>query len=57
MVKKKCRKYTAGDKYCNLFMEEKLGIASYNHESLNEKSQILNLYWHKKKFGYLVDKI
>ena len=34
---KKCHKYKVGDKYCNLCMEEKLGLASdYNlNELLN----------------------
>ena len=29
--KKKLRKYTVGDKYCKIFREEKLAIASYNN--------------------------
>ena len=34
---KKCWKYKAGNKYCNLCMEEKFAIASYNdpNELLN----------------------
>ena len=38
------------DKYCNLCMEKKLGIASYNNpnELLNQKLEILNVCRHKK---------
>ena len=36
-------------------MEEKLAIASYNNtaELLNQRSEKLNTYRHKKKPGYL----
>ena len=47
---KKCRKYKRGSKYCQIYMEEKLGIASYNkpNESLNKRSEILNICRHEK---------
>ena len=42
-VQKKCRKYKVGDKYCSLWIKEKLAIASYNYpnELLNQSSEIL----------------
>ena len=42
----------AGDKYCNLYMEEKLAIAFYYNpnELLNQKSEILNVCRHKKSW-------
>ena len=33
IVKKKCLEYKAGDKYCLLYMEEKLAIDSYNNSN------------------------
>ena len=47
---KKCYKYKAGDKYCNLCMEEKLAIVSYNNpnELLNQRSEIFNVCMHRK---------
>ena len=43
-IVKKCFKYKLGDKYCQLCMEEKLAIASYNNlnELLDQRSEILN---------------
>ena len=48
--KKKCRKYKAGDRFCQLYMEEKLNSISYNRpkELLNHKSKVLNIRKHKK---------
>ena len=46
----KCRKFKAGDRYCLLYMGEKLHIASNNNpnELLNQRSEILNAWKHKK---------
>ena len=51
-IVKKCHKYKAGDKYYNLWIEEKLVITSYNipNKLLNQRSEILNVYWHKKSW-------
>ena len=48
--KKKCCKYKTGDKYCNLYMEKELAIASDNkpNKLLHQKSEILIICWHKK---------
>ena len=48
--RKKYRKSKAGDKFCNLCMEEKLVITSNNNpnELLNQRSEILNDCRHSK---------
>ena len=52
IVKKKCRKYKSGDKYCNLRKEEKLARASDNNlnDLLNQRPEILNVCRHKKSW-------
>ena len=42
---KNYRKYKAGDKFCQLCMEEKLSIICYNNpkELLNHRSEELNI--------------
>ena len=49
-IVKKCRKYKTGDKYCNLCMEEKLAITSFNNtkEILYQKSEIFKDFRHEK---------
>ena len=44
------------DKYCNLCMEEKLAITSYNNpnELINQRSEMLNVCRHKK--SWLLDR-
>ena len=44
-----CHKYKAGDKYCNLCMEEKLAITAYNNpnELLYQRLEILSVCRHK----------
>ena len=55
---KRCCKYKAGNKYCNLCMEEKLAEAFYNNlnELINQRSEILNVFRHEN-ISYLVDKL
>ena len=48
-VIKKCRKYRAGNRTCNLCMEEKLIIADCKSKNmLNKKSEVLNSCKHKR---------
>ena len=51
---KKCRKYRTGDKYWQLCIKKKIGIASYNNPNKlpNQSSEILNV-WRYKNLGYL----
>ena len=47
-VIKKCRKYRAGNRTCNLCMEEKLVIANCKSKNmLNKRSEVLNSCRHK----------
>ena len=43
------------DKYCNLCMEEKLAISSYNNPK-HQKGQKYLMFVDIRKVGYLVDK-
>ena len=48
-VIKKCRKYRAGNRTCNLCMEEKLVIADCKSKNmLNKRSEVLNSCKHKR---------
>ena len=48
-VIKKCRKYRAGNRTCNLCMEEKLIIADCKSKNmLNKRSEVLNSCIHKR---------
>ena len=48
-VIKKCRKYRAGNRACNLCMEEKLVIANCKSKNmLNKRSEVLNSCRHKR---------
>ena len=48
-VIKKCRKYRAGNRACNLWMEEKLVIANCKSKNmLNKRSEVLNSCTHKR---------
>ena len=46
---KKCRKYRAGNRTCNLCMEEKLIIADCKSKNmLNKRTEVLNSCKHKR---------
>ena len=49
---KRCNKYKAGDRYCKLYMEEKLTIATYNKpkELLNQRSEVFNICRHRENW-------
>ncbi len=54
-VIKKCRKYRAGNRTCNLCMEEKLFIADCKSKNMLKKnSVVLNIF--KQKSGCLIYK-
>ena len=50
-IMKRCSKYTAGDRYCKLCMEEKLIIVTYNRpkELVNQRSEVFNICRYRKK--------
>ena len=47
--KEKCHKYKVGNKHCNLFMEEKFTVNSYDNSNqlLNQRWEIRNVCRHK----------